>query len=421
MPQSAYSGIISRLPRSILPCCSTVERRENMISSSAVLFFSRGQNREDPPALLKNILFQPAAVWLTASLRRAGVTRFFAIAHAVDAEAVQACMPEGTPVACPGMPDFDDQLKNFAEYAKDGKLILIAKPVWLSQEACDALTNAPKLISEGAPTGVLRVNVGDVCERGLYACNDGEDLSPMPPEETYLCPLDSQESFDMVSYLVRADRVKDLSAKGVRFLAPDSVFLDPAVEIGRGTMVMPNTFLRGNTVVGADCEIGPNSVLNDVVVGDGTTVNSSQLNQCRVGSHTTVGPFAYVRPKSVIGDNVKVGDFVEIKNSVIGNGTKISHLTYVGDSDVGERVNFGCGTVTVNYDGNKKYRTTIGNDCFIGCNTNLVAPVTVEDGAYTAAGTTVTDTVPADALAIGRARQVNKAAWAAAHREEKNK
>ena len=127
------------------------------------------------------------------------------------------------------------------------------------------------------------------------------------------------------------------------------------------------------------------------------TVNSSQLNESTVGEDTTVGPFAYVRPHCTIGDHCRVGDFVEVKNSVIGDGTKISHLTYVGDSDVGQRVNFGCGTVTTNYDGHKKYRCTIGDDVFLGCNTNLIAPETLGDGSYTAAGSTITDDVPDNA------------------------
>ena len=130
-----------------------------------------------------------------------------------------------------------------------------------------------------------------------------------------------------------------------------------------------------------------------------------------MGSDTNVGPFAYVRPGSTIGSHVKVGDFVEVKNSVIGDNTKISHLTYVGDSDVGEKVNFGCGTVTVNYDGQEKHRTKIGDRSFIGCNTNLVAPVTVEADSYIAAGSTITETVPSDALAIARSRQVVKEGW----------
>ena len=129
-------------------------------------------------------------------------------------------------------------------------------------------------------------------------------------------------------------------------------------------------------------------------------------------------PFAYVRPNSHIGKNIKVGDFVEIKNANIGDGTKISHLTYVGDADVGENVNFGCGTVIVNYDGQKKHRTTIGNNAFIGCNTNLVSPVTIEDNAYTAAGSTITKTVPENSLAIARAKQENKENWVLKKRQK---
>ena len=140
-----------------------------------------------------------------------------------------------------------------------------------------------------------------------------------------------------------------------------------------------------------------------------------------MGDETTVGPFAYIRPHCRIGSGVKVGDFVELKNSTVGNDTKISHLTYVGDSDVGRHVNFGCGTVTVNYDGHTKFRTVIGDDAFIGCNTNLVAPVQVGSGAYTAAGSTITDDVPADSLAIARSSQVNKRQWAAKRKKKERK
>lgn len=149
------------------------------------------------------------------------------------------------------------------------------------------------------------------------------------------------------------------------------------------------------------------------VIGDRVVVNASQLNESTVESGAKIGPFAYVRPNCHVGREVKVGDFVELKNSVIGDNTKISHLTYVGDSDVGAHVNFGCGTVTVNYDGAAKFRTTIGDHAFIGCNTNLVAPVKIGDGAYTAAGSTITADVPDDSLAIARAQQVVKKQWAA--------
>ena len=205
-------------------------------------------------------------------------------------------------------------------------------------------------------------------------------------------------------------------ANGVIVMDTNSVYIDPRVKIGAGTTLLPGTILRGETVIGEHCTIGPNAMVRYYTVGDFTEINASQTNESAIGSHTTVGPFAYVRPNSTIGDHVMVGDFVAIKNSVIGNGTKISHLTYVGDSDCGERVNFGCGTVTTNYDGFRKYRCTIGDDSFIGCNTNLVAPVKVGEGSYIAAGSTITDDVPADALALARTKQTVKEGWAARRR-----
>ena len=198
---------------------------------------------------------------------------------------------------------------------------------------------------------------------------------------------------------------------GVTIIDPDSTYIGPDVTIERDSVILPGTILEGNTVIGQECEIGPSSRIADSVIGCGTTVENSVIKESNIGSNVKVGPFAYIRPNCSVEDNVKVGDFVELKNSNIGTGTKISHLTYVGDSDVGKNVNFGCGTVTVNYDSKKKHRTTIGDNAFIGCNTNLVAPVKVGDGAYTAAGSTITENVPEDALAVARSRQVNKENW----------
>ena len=221
-------------------------------------------------------------------------------------------------------------------------------------------------------------------------------------------------------------RAKDISVRrlmdaGVRIMDPNTVYVDPTVRVGAGTVLLPGTILRGATAIGQNCEIGPNSMIRDCIVGDGVTVNASQLNESTVDAGAKIGPFAYIRPHCHVGRDVKVGDFVELKNSTIGDGTKISHLTYVGDADVGGHVNFGCGTVTVNYDGASKFRTAIGDHAFIGCNTNLVAPVTVGEGAYTAAGSTITDDVPADSLAIARAQQVVKKQWAAKRRARRSK
>ncbi len=211
--------------------------------------------------------------------------------------------------------------------------------------------------------------------------------------------------------------LKNVVSSGVLITSEDGVIIGPDVEIGCGTTILPGTILKGKVSIGEDCVIGPNSFVEDSIIHDNVIVNSSQVRKSEIFDGVDIGPFSQVRPNSRIHSGVHIGDFVEVKNSELGEGTKVAHLTYVGDSDVGERVNFGCGVVTVNYDGNSKARCKIGDDVFIGCNTNLVAPVDIGDGAYTAAGSTITDDVPSNALGIARARQVNKDGWAAAKRK----
>lgn len=198
---------------------------------------------------------------------------------------------------------------------------------------------------------------------------------------------------------------------GVRFIDIRQAYIDEGVKIGKGTVIYPCAVIEGKTEIGEDCVIGQNSHIVDSVIGSGTDVQSSVILESRVGENTKVGPFAYMRPNSNVGSGCKVGDFVEIKNSNFGDGSKASHLTYIGDADVGKNVNLGCGVVFVNYDGSKKYRSTVGDDSFIGCNCNLVAPVNVGDKAYVAAGTTITCDVPDGALHIGRARDKSIEGW----------
>ncbi len=198
---------------------------------------------------------------------------------------------------------------------------------------------------------------------------------------------------------------------GVTMIDPERTYIEAGVKIGCDTVLLPGVVLEGNTVIGEDCVVGPDSRLTNVKLGDGVKFQYSTAIDSSVDNNTTVGPYAYIRPNCSIGKNVKIGDFVEVKNSVVGDGTKVSHLTYIGDSDVGERINFGCGTVTVNYDGHKKFRTVIDDDVFIGCNTNLVAPVKVGKGSYIAAGSTITEDIPENCLAIARERQINKSGW----------
>lgn len=195
---------------------------------------------------------------------------------------------------------------------------------------------------------------------------------------------------------------------GVTIIDPSNTYISADAIIGSDTVLHPGTIIEGNTVIGSDCEIGPHTVIRDSEIGDRTTIRQSTVHDSKLGTEVSVGPFAHIRPDSVIGDEVRVGNFVEIKKTVFGNRSKASHLSYIGDAQVGEDVNLGCGSITVNYDGKNKFKTVIGNGVFIGCNSNLVAPVTVEDGAYVAAGSTITENVPSKALSVARARQVNK-------------
>ncbi|MDA1742297.1 bifunctional UDP-N-acetylglucosamine diphosphorylase/glucosamine-1-phosphate N-acetyltransferase GlmU [Bacillus cereus] len=195
---------------------------------------------------------------------------------------------------------------------------------------------------------------------------------------------------------------------GVTIIDPSNTYISADAIIGSDTVLHPGTIIEGNTVIGSDCEIGPHTVIRDSEIGDRTTIRQSTVHDSKLGTEVSVGPFAHIRPDSVIGDEVRVGNFVEIKKTVFGNRSKASHLSYIGDAQIGEDVNLGCGSITVNYDGKNKFKTVIGNGVFIGCNSNLVAPVTVEDGAYVAAGSTITENVPSKALSVARARQVNK-------------
>ncbi len=200
---------------------------------------------------------------------------------------------------------------------------------------------------------------------------------------------------------------------GVTLIDPAQTYIGPDVEIGADTVIYPGTHLLGKTVIGEQCEIGPNAQLQDMIVGNETKIVQSVLDSSKVGDHTAIGPFAYIRPGSSIGSEVKIGDFVEIKNASLDDGTKVSHLSYVGDAKVGKHVNIGCGAITVNYDGFNKHLTEIEDDAFIGSNVNLVAPVKVGKGAYVVAGSTITQQVPDESMAIARQRQTTKEGYAA--------
>lgn len=215
----------------------------------------------------------------------------------------------------------------------------------------------------------------------------------------------------MINKSQRTEVIEKLLDFGVEIPCPDGVIIEENIKIGKGTLILPNTIILGKTEIGENCIIGPNSYISDTIIGKNTKLNNTQSFSSRIGSGVTAGPFVHIRPDCIIADNVHIGNFVEVKNSTVDEGSKLPHLLYVGDSDVGKDVNFGCGCVTVNYNGKNKFRTTVKDGAFIGCNTNLVAPVTVGENAFTAAGSTITENVPDNALAVARSKQTIKENW----------
>lgn len=198
---------------------------------------------------------------------------------------------------------------------------------------------------------------------------------------------------------------------GVTIINPENTYIDPGIIIGKDSIIYPGTILKGSTAIGNNCIIGENTRVENSVIGNGVKIFSSTIRDSVVDDNCNIGPYAQIRPNSRLGKNVKIGNFVEIKNSNIGDNSKASHLAYIGDADVGKNVNIGCGVVFVNYDGRLKHRTVVEDNAFIGSNSNLVAPVLVKKWGYVAAGSTITDEVEENSLAIARARQVNKIGW----------
>ena len=363
--------------------------------------------------MLESFLFTPAALWVTKSLMWAGVGKFLVICPAEVVESARSCFPEGAVVLASDDDTLSAQWNHFIENA-EGRVAVVTKPVLFFRQGAKALAEGGKSMAKSGEGGVFQTDAQALLD--AMAAPGGLDKaladSGRLGSEAVSLDVDTVSRSVLCQTLARKLVNDYWLENGVSMLDAQQVYIAPTVTLGAGTLLLPGTILRGETHVGKNCELGPNTMLRDVQVGDATVVNSSQATECVIGSHTTVGPFAYIRPNTTVGDRVKVGDFVELKNSTIGDDTKISHLTYVGDSDVGERINFGCGTVTVNYDGAKKFRTKIGDGAFIGCNTNLVAPVTVGPGAYIAAGSTITRDVPSESLAIARSQQTIKNQWA---------
>lgn len=207
------------------------------------------------------------------------------------------------------------------------------------------------------------------------------------------------------------DTNKRHEENGVIFWNKDGTYIGSDVKIGAGTEILPGVIIEGNTTIGKNCKIGANTHLVDMQIGNNVEIRYTIAEKSSIGDTSVIGPFAQIRPGTKLGKNTKIGNFVEIKNTVMGDNSKASHLSYIGDAVIGCGVNIGCGTITVNYDGAKKHTTNIEDGVFVGCNANLIAPVTIGEGSTIAAGSTISKNVPPNCLAVARAKQENKEGW----------
>lgn len=235
---------------------------------------------------------------------------------------------------------------------------------------------------------------------------DGHNVAVLAVDEIdQIHGINNRVQLSQAEAIIRQRHNRDLMKNGVTIMAPETTFIDSTVKIGLDTVIYPFTIIEGQTTIGENCTIGPYTRINDAFIGNHVVIESSRIKEACIGNYCNIGPYAYLRPEADLHENVKVGDFVEIKKSVIGSGSKIPHLSYVGDSLLGKNVNIGAGTITCNYDGKNKHRTILEDGVFIGSNTNLVAPVTIGENSVTGAGSTIAHDVPAHTLAVERAEQ----------------
>lgn len=250
--------------------------------------------------------------------------------------------------------------------------------------------------------------------------NQGETAACKLSDHRFSLGVNTKEQLSEAATVMRELKNKKLMLEGVTMPDPTTVYIDVDVEIGMDTVIYPNTIIEGKSKLGKGCKIGPNSHLTDALLGDNITLQHSVIVDSSVAKGSVIGPFAYIRPGTEIGPEVKIGDFVEVKNSKIGAGTKVPHLTYVGDAEIGPKANLGAGTIVVNYDGRVKHKTYIGEGSFIGCNSNLIAPLKIGERAFVAAGSTINNDVPSGSLALARPRQVIKQGLAKKFLKPKN-
>ena len=380
------------------------------------------------PKVMSEILFKPMIDWVISAVKSAEIDAICVITGN-QYDCLNEYLGDGVSFVCPSL----THSVNFIKECEEGNVFILGgdTPFVDNETIKDALAlhidekNDLTAVSEDAVGYCFRAEIlysvleeignekeyslGDV----ITAVTDREGRSGVykPRNPVISLTADTRNGLYRLNDFARNEMLERLMESGVDIPCKDGIIIGPDCKIGADTKILPNTVIHGNVTIGEDCVIGPNSYVYNAEIGNGVSFNNAQIRNAKIMNNADIGPFSQIRPDSVIGDDVHLGNFTEVKNSVIDTGTKVSHLTYVGDSDVGKDVNFGCGVVTVNFTGKTKHRTVIKDNAFIGCNTNLVAPVTVGENSYTAAGSTITEDVPDNTLAVARQRQINKEGW----------
>ncbi len=315
-----------------------------------------------------------------------------------------------------------DNPKGYGRIIKNGNGIEIVE-----EKDADEATKRIKEINSGIyifKTSFAKEAVGKITNNnksGEYYLTDiakmTKNIDVMEVNKENVLGINTREDLSVVRKIIQKSIIDKFD--NVTFIDPDSAYVNYDVEIGQDTIIFPNVSLRGNTKIGKECVIDTGCVIESSVIKDNVHIKPySVIEESSIDKNAQIGPFAHLRPFAEIGENVRIGNFVEVKKSILGKGTKASHLTYIGDAELGEDVNVGCGTITCNYDGYRKNKTVIGDRVFIGSDVQLVAPIEVEHDALIAAGTTVTQHVEAYSLAISRAPQINKKDWVKRFREK---
>lgn len=366
------------------------------------------------PTMLSPLMGVPFLTWLSYSLFEEGFGRFFLVGHEPFLTLAKSCMPADAELMTSADSDPADQLHVFLSTADDAEedVTIIAGPALYLP-----MIKVAGGDQETASYVVERESLMEALDNEFSFSRFLHHNGTVLRDREGFFAVDSPAAFPELLRLLRLNQSLRFARQGVEICDPDSCYIDPTARLEKGSKLLPGTILRGNTLIRSGAVIGPWTLIDNSEVGEGSIVSTSHVYDSHIGQETFVGPFAHIRAGTELSRGVHIGSFVETKNAKIGENTWASHLSYLGDAEIGSNCNIGCGTATANYDRVEKHRTTVGDHAFIGCHTVLVAPVKVGDGAYIGAGSTITEDIPENALGIARNRQSIKKDWSAKHKQ----